>query len=223
MTTNPYDSPRETASAQPRRLYRGVLVFGALLIAMLAVVKYGLGGHGGTSSELKRINIVPPFAFTERSGRTITNNDLFGHIWVASFVYTTCPGPCPLVTAGMAKIQDAVAHDPQVQLVTFTVDPNHDTPAVLAAYADKFGADKNRWWFLTGPEKAVYSLVRDGFFLPVQDNTGQPADGQFTVTHSTQLALVDPNGTVRGYFDGLGSEGRADLLNAIKILEKESN
>jgi protein SCO1/2 len=93
----------------------------------------------------------------------------------------------------------------------------------LAAYADKFGADKNHWWFLTGSEKAIYTLIRDGFFQPVEDNRGKPPEeGQFTVTHSTQLALVDANGTVRGFYDGLGPDGRADLLKAIKILEKES-
>ncbi len=77
---------------------------------------------------------------------------------MADFIYTTCPGPCPLITAGMAKIQNAVANDPHVQLVTFTVDPQTDTPAVLAKYADKYGADPNRWWFLTGPEKPLYDL-----------------------------------------------------------------
>jgi protein SCO1/2 len=214
----------ETSPSRPHPLYRGILIFGALLIVVLLVARFIFPGRTTAPSTLGRINIVPPFALTERSGKTITNNDLFGHIWVADFVYTTCPGPCPLVTAGMAKVQDAVAHDPMVQLVTFTVDPQTDTPAVLAAYADKFDADKNRWWFLTGSEKSIYNLIRNGFFQPVEDNRGKPPEeGQFTVTHSTQLALVDANGTVRGFYDGVGPEGRADLLKAIKILEKESD
>jgi cytochrome oxidase Cu insertion factor (SCO1/SenC/PrrC family) len=122
----------------------------------------------------------------------------------------------------MAKLQQAVAGDPHVQLVTFTVDPRTDTPAVLSKYADQFGADPNRWWFLTGPEKPLYDLIENGFLLAVQDNRGQPAQaGQFTVTHSTKLALVDADGDVRGYYDGLGADGRADLLRDIKVLEKE--
>jgi protein SCO1/2 len=213
------------SSPSPSRLlYRAVLLFGAVLIAVLLVARFIFPGRTGSPSELGRINLVPPCSLTERSGRTITNNDLFGHIWVADFVYTTCPGPCPLVTAGMAKVQAAVSRDPKVQLVTFTVDPQNDTVPVMAAYADKFGADKDRWWFLTGPEKSIYSLIQEGFFQPVVDNRGKPPEeGQFTVTHSTQLALVDGNGTVRGFYDGLGPEGRADLLKAIKILEKESD
>lgn len=165
------------------------------------------------------MRIVPPFALTERSGKTITNHDLAGKIWVADFIYTTCPGPCPLVTAGMAKLQDAVAHDPHVQLVTFTVNPETDTPPVLAQYADRFKADPNRWWFLTGPEKPLDDLIENGFLQAIQDNRGQP--GPFTVTHSTDLVLVDAEGTIRGSYDGLGSGGRADLLKGIKTLEKE--
>ncbi len=175
-----------------------------------------------SSSELRKMSIVPAFALTERSGRTITNHDLAGKIWVADFIYTTCPGPCPLITASMAQLQDKVAHDPQVQLVTFTVDPETDTPPVLAKYADQFGADPNRWWFLTGPEKPLYDLIQNGFLQVVQDNSGQPPEpGQYKVTHSTYLALVDADGNVRGFYSGLGTEGRADLLRDIKILEKE--
>jgi protein SCO1/2 len=200
-----------------------MLIVGALLIAAVLVLRI-YPGRPAEASQLRRINLVPHFELTERSGKRISNNDLYGKIWVADFVYTTCPGPCPIVTAGMAKLQEAVAHDPDVQLVTFTVDPTVDTPAVLAAYADHFGASKDRWWFLTGPEKQIDKLILDGFFLDVEDNRGKPAEpGQFTVTHSTKLALVDASGVVRGYFDGEGPDGRVDLLKAIAILEKEKS
>ncbi len=216
-------------SPLPRRspLYRWLIGVGAVLIVAVLFVRifgparYSMG-VGAPTTELRKIWVVPPFALTERSGKTITNHDLAGKIWVADFIYTTCPGPCPLITAAMAKLQDAVAHDPQVQLVTFTVDPETDTPPVLAKYADQFGADPNRWWFLTGPEKPLYDLIGSGFRLPVQDNSGQPlADGQYKVTHSTYLALVDGDGNVRGYYNGTGAESQADLLRDIKILENE--
>lgn len=180
--------------------------------------------RGNNSGNLSKISIVPPFALTERSGKTITNNDLAGKIWVADFIYTTCPGPCPLVTANMARLQASVAGDPEIQLVTFTVDPQNDTPPVLAQYADRFKADRDRWWFLTGAEKPLYDLIQNGFLQAVQDNRGQPPQsGQFTVTHSTYFALVDGNGTVRGFYDGVGSGRLADLLRDIKTLEKEQN
>jgi len=203
-----------------------IIILGVLLAAVLV---YRLStpppasnqGHN-SSNELPRIGTVPTFNLTERSGKNISNKDLAGKIWVADFVYTTCPGPCPMITANMAKIQAATAKDPRVQLVTFTVDPQSDTPAVLAAYADRYAADHDKWWFLTGPEKPLYDLIQNGFFQVVQDNRGKPPeDGQFQVTHSTYFVLVDGNGSVRGSFDGVGADGRADLLKSIKMLEKE--
>jgi protein SCO1/2 len=209
--------------------YRWLIYLLAVLIVVVVGYRFLAGGTsqpilGNASNDLRKIRTVPPFALTERSGKTITNHDLAGKIWVADFIYTTCPGPCPLVTAGMAKIQAAVAQNPEVQLVTFTVDPTTDTPPVLAKYADLYHADPNRWWFLTGPEKPLYDLIGNGFLQVVQDNRGQPAQqGQYTVTHSTYLALVDPDGNIRGFYDGINSDGRDDLLRDIKLLEKEEN
>ena len=208
--------------------YRWPIRLGLVLLAVVLVVRIfsplrHLHGELDPSAELKKYSIVPPFALTERSGKTITNHDLAGKIWIADFIYTTCPGPCPIITANMAKLQGVVAHDPNVQLVSFTVDPETDTPPVLAKYADQFGADPNRWWFLTGPEKPLYDLIENGFLQVVQNNTGQPpAPGQYKVTHSTYLALVDGDGNVRGFYDGVDNVGRADLLRDIRKLEKEN-
>lgn len=214
-------TPSAPSASRPSPYSR---LIGILTVLLVGVVVYRAvhTGQAEASSELRRFVEVPPFILTERSGKNITNHDLAGKIWVADFIYTTCPGPCPLITASMAKLQDAVAHDPRVQLVSFTVDPQTDTPAVLAAYADKFGADPYRWWFLTGPEKPLDALIQNGFYQVVQDNRDQPPqDGQFQVTHSTKLALVDGDGWVRGFYDGVGSDGRADVLRDIQIIEKE--
>jgi len=210
-------------TAQPPRLLPKLLAIGAGLIVLLAIWHFLSPPPIATGLTVaQRKYFVPPFSLTERSGRTITNNDLLGKIWVADFIYTTCPGPCPLVSASMAKLQAATANDPQVQLVTFSVDPTTDTPAVLSDYADKLGASPTRWWFLTGSEKAIYDVVRNGFLLPIVDNSGQPLEpGQYKVTHSTQVAVVDANGVIEGYFDGLSADGRTGVLNAIATLEKQ--
>ena len=197
-----------------------------ILLLGLAILGLAWYRHASTTispqDELRKLGDVPPFVFTDRSGRPVSNTDLQGKIWVADFIFTTCPGPCPLVTASMAKVQKATEHDPHIRLVTFTVDPQDDTPAVLAAYADKFGADPNRWFFLTGQQKPLYDLIENGFYQAVQDNRGHPLeDGQFIVTHSTRVVLVDENGVIRGFYDGINADGRADLLKGIKTLEKE--
>jgi len=123
--------------------------------------------------ELKRYALAPPFSLTERSGKTITNHDLEGKIYVDDFIFTTCPGPCPIISANMAKLQQKLAGDSNVQLVSFTVDPQDDTPAVLAAYANHLGADPQKWSFLTGPKEQVYDLIQNGFLQSVQDNHGK--------------------------------------------------
>jgi protein SCO1/2 len=198
-----------------------VLIFIVLIVRIAGPARYA-HTEVSPSAELKKFVTVPPFALTERSGRAITNHDLAGKIWVADFIYTTCPGPCPIITTNMAKLQDAVARDPQVQLVSFTVDPDTDTPSVLAAYADAYKADPNRWWFLTGPKKPLFDLIQNGFLQVIQDNTGSPPQpGQYKVTHSTYMALVDGDGNVRGFYDGVDADGRAELLRDIKTLEKE--
>jgi protein SCO1/2 len=122
----------------------------------------------------------------------------------------------------MAKLQSKLAGDTRVQLVSFTVDPQDDTPVVLSAYADRLGADPQRWWFLTGPEKPLYDLIQNGFYQAVQDNHGKQLEpGQYVVTHSTYMALIDSHGTMRGFYQGLDADEQNNLLKAIHQLEEQ--
>ena len=158
------------------------------------------------------------FRLTERSGRPVTQDDLLGKVWVASFVFTRCMGPCPQVTGTVARLQSELAGQPDVRLVTFTVDPGHDDPAELTRYANKFGADPARWLFLTGKEADVYRLLQDGFKLPAQRKPdATPGD---VVEHSTRLAVVDRRGHVRGYFRGVEDpDGKASFEDNLRRLK----
>jgi cytochrome oxidase Cu insertion factor (SCO1/SenC/PrrC family) len=140
---------------------------------------------------------VGDFRLTERSGRTVTQADLEGKIWIASFVFTRCPGPCPQVTGTMARLQSELSGKDGVLLVSFTVDPDRDQLDDLREYADQYGADENRWLFLTGPKQVIDPLCERGFGLGIQRKPGEE-----DVTHSTRLVLVDRHGHKRGYFDG---------------------
>jgi protein SCO1/2 len=148
---------------------------------------------------------VGGFALTERSGRTVRDADLRGKVWVASFVFTRCSGPCPQVTATVARLQKELAGEPDVRLVTFTVDPERDDPAELARYARTYNADPERWLFLTGPEAAIHRLMKEGFKVGVE-RAAQPSPGQ-EFNHSTVLVVVDRKGNARGYFPGMPAEG----------------
>lgn len=112
---------------------------------------------------------VPDFALTERSGRRITRADLLGKVWIANFIYTHCTETCPLQSAQMARLQANLQGEPDVRLVSITVDPEQDTPQVLAEYASRFGADRERWLFLTGERRPIYTLALEGFRLSVAD------------------------------------------------------
>ena len=147
-------------------------------------------------SALDDFGPVGDFHLTERSGRSVSLADMRGKIWIASFVFTRCTGPCPQVTGTMARVQTELAEKHDIRLVSFTVDPDRDALADLRDYADHFGADKDRWLFLTGPKKVIDPLCEKGFGLGLQREGGKE------ITHSTKLVLVDRHGHKRGYFDG---------------------
>src|SRR5262249_9328900 len=113
---------------------------------------------------------VGPFSLTERSGKTITDKDLRGSVWIASFVFTRCNGPCRAVSSTVARLQAEFKNEPGVKFVTFTVDPTHDDLTALRAYAKNRNADPERWLFLTGDEATVHKLIREQFKQAVERN-----------------------------------------------------
>jgi cytochrome oxidase Cu insertion factor (SCO1/SenC/PrrC family) len=132
-----------------------------------------------------------------------------GRVWIADFIFTRCGGPCPMLTANMAGLQKRLPKE--IGLLSFTVDPDHDSPEVLTVYARKFGADPQRWFFLTGEKPELVRLIRDGFLLPIVENAAaKPGE---RVTHSTKMALIDAQGRLLGWYDGDDQES-LDKLSA---------
>ena len=120
-------------------------------------------------NDLPRLWEVPDFALIERSGQSVTKADLLGKVWIASVIFTRCVEECPLVSSHMARLQDVFIAEPDVRLVSITVDPVYDTPEVLTRYAQSFAAQPQRWLFLTGNKATIYRLVREGFHLGLID------------------------------------------------------
>ncbi len=169
-------------------------------------------------ADLARYWQVPDFSLTERTGKTVSLSDLKGKVWVADFFYTSCPGPCPMMTSRLREIHEATRGRVGVALVSISTDPAKDTPDILKLYADKFGADE-RWLFLTGDKVAIFELANKGFKLSVTDEGGTEKE---PVTHSTKLVLVDKNGTIRGFYEGTSQEEIQQINSAIERLEKET-
>ncbi len=118
---------------------------------------------------LKVFGTVPDFSLIQRDGRRVTLADLRGKVWIANFIYTHCTETCPLQSAQMARLQEELKTEPDFRLMSITVDPQQDTPEVLSEYATRFGADRERWLFLTGNKRAIYALAVEGFRLSVAD------------------------------------------------------
>ena len=144
---------------------------------------------------------VPDFSLTDQNGDKITLSDLEDGVWIANFMFTRCQNFCPMLSARMADLQLRLERF-QIKLISFSVDPEYDTPHVLAAYASKYGARTGRWLFLTGNKSDVWNLITDGFSLGVGEASAEDlAQGAEPVMHTNRFVLVDRSGTIRGYYD----------------------
>jgi len=160
--------------------------------------------------------VVPTFQLTNQNGQPFGAAQLSGKIWIADFIYTTCPGPCPMISSRMSELQKPLG-ETDVHLVSFSVDPEKDTPAVLRGYAEKLQAEPGRWDFLTGPKSEIYKLSHDGFKLAVSDGS----DALGLPVHSTRMVLVDRHGQIRGYYDATEPEAITKLLADTNHLLRE--
>jgi len=152
-----------------------------------------------------------PLKLVERSGKAVTEADFADRVAVVSFIFTRCKLSCPRITSIMKSLQDRLA-GADVQLVSLSVDPEHDTPEVLRDYADRFGADPAGWWFLTGDRDAILATINERFHLTAMTNPAPAADASDeAVVHSDRLALVD-RGRIVGLFDTRDPKALDDLV-----------
>ncbi len=170
----------------------------------------------GNLETLANYGPVPDFRLTERGGRTVTLANLHGKVWLANFIYTECKETCPLQSLQVQRLQEEFTGAPDLRFVSITVDPRHDTLEVLRRYAERYGADPERWLFLTGPKSAIFALARDGFKLGVSD-AGPAAQRSLLgwligpglafashgsgglIMHSSRFVLVDRQARIRAY------------------------
>jgi protein SCO1/2 len=172
---------------------------------------------------------VEDFKFQNQLGRTVSLADLQGKVIVADFFFTRCPSICPKLTANIRKLQDALSSKDQfkqlnpafIQFLSFSVDPERDSVAVLKAYGNKFGINPDIWWLLTGPKKQIYDFSINELKLGLAD--GEGVDSNFI--HTQKLVLLDKEHVVRGYYNGLDSVDLSKMANDMVfiMLEKDKN
>jgi protein SCO1/2 len=172
--------------------------------------------HQLTNRTLAAYGVLPSFELVNQDAQPFGSTQLTGKIWIADFIFTSCPGPCPIISTRMSELQKPLEKT-DIHFVSFTVDPEKDTPEVLREYAEKVRAQSMRWDFLTGDRAAIYALIGDGFKLTVLDDSeekGMPG-------HDTRFVLVDRHGTIRGYYDALAPDAVTKLLADANHLFRE--
>ena len=172
---------------------------------------------------------VSNFELTNQLGSVVALSDLEGKIIVADFFFTRCPSICPTLTKNMKSLQDGLkkkdTRNPVdtsfVHFLSFSVDPERDSPVVLKKYADKYGINPDVWWLLTGPKKIIYDIALHELKLPAQD--GESIDSNFI--HSQRFVLLDRNRIVRGYYNGLDTSALSKLAEDLTLLmlERDKN
>ena len=166
---------------------------------------------------------IPAFELTDQNGQKFSSQQTKGKIYVADFFFTRCGTICPKLSSAMLRVQDVFGDNPDVILVSHSVDPGHDTPLVLKEYAKKYDAQDGKWFFLTGEKKAIYDLAIKGYKLPVADASEydkniKNVDEMFI--HSEKIMLIDKEGHIRGIYDGTFNADIERLQAEIKVLEE---
>ena len=166
---------------------------------LLCLAVLSLGGCKKPRADLPSLGQVGEFSLVDQAGAPVTAQSLRGKVWVAAFFFTHCPTICPRITRRMRALQVAAAGEHPPRLVSFSVDPENDTPPVLLAYAQRFEADLRTWSFLTGDLSVVKRTVVGGFKLAL-DGKPDPGAENGGIIHGSHLVLVDRNLAIRGYY-----------------------
>ena len=164
-----------------------------------------------------KYHTIADFSFTNQNGKTITQKDYEGKIYVADFFFTTCGSICPKMTTNLSDIQKAFATNPKVKLLSFTVFPETDSVPFLKAYAKKHQVDDAKWNLVTGDKKEIYTMARKSY-LAVK--LGKP-DELYDMVHTENFVLVDTKKRVRGFYDGTNKEDMKRLIEDITFLSNE--
>lgn len=155
---------------------------------------------------------IPEFALTDQNGNTYGSNDLKGKVFVADFIYTSCESSCPVISSELTTIEKSINKSEPFRMVSFSLDPAHDSVPALKAFSKQFGAIDSIWHFLTGPREQIYDLGQKGFLQTVLNKD------QSFVQHSQKVVLVDKSGMIRGFYNGVDSIEMSLLVRDINYL-----
>ncbi len=161
---------------------------------------------------------INPFFFTNQYNESVTEKTTENKIYVADFFFVTCQSICPQMSSQLARVQNAFEKDNNFLILSHTVNPMHDTVAVLNGYSQNYGAIKNKWHFLTGNKKDIYDLAKNSYLINAFEEDGT-AEG---FLHSELFLLIDKQKRIRGIYDGTDSVAVTKLISDINLLKQEN-
>jgi len=160
---------------------------------------------------------IKPFSFTDQRSEPVTNDTFKGKVYVADFIFLSCPTICPKMTIEMKKVYDAYQMDNDVLFLSHTIDPDHDTISKLKKHSDQLNIDPEKWRFVTGEKEAIYSIATNSYFATAYSDRKAPGG----YVHSGGLLLIDKNRHIRGVYDGTNAEETKRLISDLEILLRE--
>jgi len=160
---------------------------------------------------------VPDFSLTNQDGKIIDQNTINGKIYVADFFFVTCPTICPRMKKNLLTVYEAYKGNPNILFLSHTIDPEHDSVAVLKNFAERLGADSKQWHFLTGNRDSIYELATHGYYTTALPDSTEPGG----YVHSGGLILIDKNRRVRGIYDGTSEKDTKTLMEDMELLLNE--
>ena len=213
---NTISLPAERSTSLGATVWKTVLLGLPLVVATVFFFVWRGQINQLANRPIRSYGTVPNFQLTNQNSQPFGSTQLVGKIWIADFIFTSCPGPCPMVSSRMSELQRPLEKT-DVHLVSFSVDPGKDTPEVLRGYADKLKAQPARWDFLTGSKSTIYDLSKNGFKLAVSDGSEEAG----VPVHSTRMVLVDRHGEIRGYYEATAADAVTKVLADTSHLLRE--
>lgn len=207
------------------------IILGATFVLMAATLYYEtkyfspslvphniIFGNGSTvTPEVKDYGELPAFSLVDSHGKTFSKQNMKGKIWIANFIFASCSGPCPVLTEKMRKFHKDLPDT--TRFISFSVDPERDTPGKLLQYAQMHDAESPRWAFVTGKKSTIYNLIRSGFTLAVQDDA-KSLGATDDIIHTTRFVLIDKNARVRGFYNAALNEDLQSMVSDFKRITK---
>ena len=195
--------------------YNALLPIKKLPVYQPAMVNFEL--VDSTIQHHKKFHRIADFSLTNQNGKTVTQKDFKGKIYVADFFFTTCPNICIAMTDNLLKVQEKIKNNHNVMLLSHSVTPKIDSVTQLKKYAIEKGVIDKKWNLVTGGKKEIYELARKSYLAVKEDGDGGP----FDMIHTENFILVDPDRRIRGFYDGTDLEEIQRLLEELEILTQE--